>query len=824
MTNNDNVMKKIIFSALAVCALICGCQKNDLSKTSEENDKLYVTIEDVASTKTLLDEDNNVRWSEGDQIAAFLKTSSRSKYQVSSSGVGNASASFECISGTSGSATGKYVHNIAYYPYSDAVDIDKLGDNYLLDVSLPVEQRYVPDSFGPGSFPMVAVSEDNHLSFNNVCGGIKLLMTGTKRVVSIKLEGKNKEKLSGPAIVVAYSDGTKPAITMTLGASTSVTLNCGHDGVQLNENEATEFIMALPPVVFSKGFTVSVCTMDGMVYTADTDKANTVLRSSLLVMTGFNLDEKPEVAGTDWINNTIIEDGNDLVGLVSDSVTGEGIPDVAVSDGYSVVRTDANGVYQFKSNQKARNVFISVPAEFEVPLSDKNTPLFYKSVLIDGTVKRNDFILAPLSSSEENFTFVAIGDPQVKKSSHVTRFSNETINDIKQTLTKHQNVGKYLNAYAVTLGDLVHDKPELWESIVKTMHDVQLGSGEYLPVFQCIGNHDHDASQTSDYDAVGNFIRNCGPTDYSFNRGKVHFVVMDNVVCTDSKGTTWNYKSGFSDEQYEWLRQDIDAVDNKDDKMMIICCHIPFKSEVSFKNHLQEILAMMGEFNEAHFMIGHTHYQQNYIHKDYKTRNGLPIYEHIHGGACGGWWACNLNVDGSPNGYSIYEIEGNHMKNWVAKGTGLQDDCQMRVYDGNQTYTGTKGYIYNWYQDSVGGSAGITYKGRDFLKDCFVVNLWNADDTYWTVEFTYNGKTVPMKRADSSVMDAAAVSFFFNECSKNTTSWTKALDHFWYIESPDGLDPSEVTGWTITATQTIPGSGEVNVYTSNSLQVDYTGF
>ena len=107
MTNNDNVMKKIIFSALAVCALICGCQKNDLSKTSEENDKLYVTIEDVASTKTLLDEDNNVRWSEGDQLAAFLKTSSRSKYQVSSSGVGNASASFECISGTSGSATGK---------------------------------------------------------------------------------------------------------------------------------------------------------------------------------------------------------------------------------------------------------------------------------------------------------------------------------------------------------------------------------------------------------------------------------------------------------------------------------------------------------------------------------------------------------------------------------------------------------------------------------------------------------------------------------------------------------------------------------------------
>lgn len=817
-------MKRIILFVLAVCAVICGCQKNELSKTSEANDMLYGTIEDVASTKTLLDEENNVSWSQGDQIAAFMKTSSRSKYQVSSSSVGKTYASFECIRSASGSATGKYTHNVVYYPYSDAVDVDKLGDNYLLDVILPAEQLYVQDSFGPGAFPMIAASEDNHLAFNNICGGMKLQLKGTQWVASIKLEGKNKEKLSGPAMVVAYADGTKPAITMSLDASTSVTLNCGPEGVRLDENEVTEFIMALPPLVFSKGFTVSVTTIDGNVYTVDTGKANTVLRSSLLVMPEFNLDEKPSIIRTDWINNTKIEEGNDLIGLVSDPVTRTGIPGVAVSDGYSVVKTDANGVYQFKGNQKARTVFISVPAEYEVPLSDKNTPLFYRSVSVDGGVKRNDFNLTPLSGSEENFTFVAIGDPQVKKSSHVTRYSQETITDIKQTLTERQNAGRYMNAYAVTLGDIVHDKPNLWESVVKTMQNVQLGSGEYLPIFQCIGNHDHDAAEPSDYDAVGNFIRNCGPTDYSFNRGKVHFVVMDNVVCTDSKGTTWNYKSGFSDEQYEWLRQDIDAVDNKDDKMIIICCHIPFKSEVDYKNHLKEILAMMGEFNEAHFMIGHTHYQQNYIHKDYKTRNGLPVYEHIHGGACGAWWACNLNVDGSPNGYSIYEIEGNHMKNWVAKGTGLQDDCQMRVYDGNQTYTGTKGYIYNWYQDSVGGSDGIAYKGRAFLKDCFVVNLWNADDTYWTVEFTYNGKTVPMKRADSSVMDAAAVSFFFNECSKNTTSWTKALDHFWYIESPDGLDPSEVTGWTITATQTIPGSGEVNVYTSNALQVDYTGF
>ena len=75
-----------------------------------------------------------------------------------------------------------------------------------------------------------------------------------------------------------------------------------------------------------------------------------------------------------------------------------------------------------------------------------------------------------------------------------------------------------------------------------------------------------------------------------------------------------------------------------------------------------------------------------------------------------------------------------------------------------------------------------------------------------------------------AVMDAAAVSFFFNEKSKNTTSWTKALYHYWYIPAPEGKDPSEITGWNVKATQTIPGSGVKNVYTCGSLQTDYTGF
>ena len=276
------------------------------------------------------------------------------------------------------------------------------------------------------------------------------------------------------------------------------------------------------------------------------------------------------------INGTSIEEGNNLVGLVSDSSTGKGIEGVAVSDGYSVVKTDKNGVYQFESNRYARYVFISIPSEYKVPMDKNMKPAFYKNGISRNTTNRNDFILDPLTENEDNFTLIAIGDPQVKTSAHISRYKNETIADIRSTLNVNQAKGRYTKAYAVTLGDIVHDTPNLWDAMVETMQNVKIGS-DYLPVFQCIGNHDHNAKASSDLSATTEYVDHYGPTDYSFNRGKVHVVVMDNIVCTTTNGSTWTYDAGFSKSQYNWLKADLDAVRNKADMMVILCCHIPFR-------------------------------------------------------------------------------------------------------------------------------------------------------------------------------------------------------------------------------------------------------
>ena len=299
--NHQSIMKKS-FIYIAALSLIAACNKVESPAPSQNSDLITAQIEQEAAAKTYMDANNNIRWSSGDRIVGFMKSSLGLKYQILSSSVGKTSASFENISGSNGNinAGTEWDHNVVYYPYSDVVEAEKSGSNYSLSVILPTEQKCASESFGNGAMAMVAVSESNNITFRNVLGGMKLQLKGTQKVTSIKLEGKNSEKLSGAATVTAYTDETKPAITMASGASTSVTLNCG-SGVQLSESSATEFIIALPPMLFTKGFKVTVADADSKTYTVETDKANTVLRSSLLVMPAFKLGNNPldEESGDD---------------------------------------------------------------------------------------------------------------------------------------------------------------------------------------------------------------------------------------------------------------------------------------------------------------------------------------------------------------------------------------------------------------------------------------------------------------------------------------------------------------------------------------------
>lgn len=298
-------MKKIIFALTMVAALMIGCQKPELNDTNEITNEVTeeitkyfsAAVEDFGpQTRTAMDYNKSVVWSSGDQVAIFLGRPVADLFLLDDNYAGKTNGSFGWV-GEDGSVdenaapSEKFPCNIAYYPYSEGLTVstETDGSNKTIynieNVFLPQVQTFSYDSFGNGAFPMVAVTEtvgDHNLKFKNVMGAIQFEFYGNQIIQSISLKGNNGELLAGEATVTATEDNLAPTIQMSPEALTEVTLDCS--GIHLNISSTTKFIFALPPVRFTKGFTVTLQYANGNEYTISTDEENEIRRSTLCVM------------------------------------------------------------------------------------------------------------------------------------------------------------------------------------------------------------------------------------------------------------------------------------------------------------------------------------------------------------------------------------------------------------------------------------------------------------------------------------------------------------------------------------------------------------
>lgn len=538
------------------------------------------------------------------------------------------------------------------------------------------------------------------------------------------------------------------------------------------------------------------------------------------------------LTGTE-INGTKLATGIDLAGVITDASTGKGIAGVAVTDGYQYVKTDANGVYQMKRNSKTRKVYYTIPAAYQVPLDNSDhLPLFFSpGFMSKGMSYRCDFTLNKLSAPETDFTLIAIGDPQCQDVKESMRFLGETIPDMKRTM----NGGNYPSVYAITLGDITFDSFYMFDPMVRCMRNVMLNDA-YLPFFNCMGNHDHNSlvkatgnQVQDDYSASEEYVKHFGPSDYSFDRGNAHIIVMDNVAVTSITSSsspnslTWSYTNKLLPEQLEWLKQDIAMVENPESKLVIFCAHQPVRNHAS--STYKDLMGYLSKFAEAHIFIGHTHYQQNYIH----NVNGKEIYEHIHGAACGAWWTANSSVTGSPNGYSVYNVRGNKIKDWFLKGTDRDEKYQMRIYDGDQEYgsetrPNSPKIKVKWSTPEL--SVGkFVVKGNAIFKNAFVAEVFDDDGTYWTVEFWQNGQKVGdfVRVADGGICNVPICAFWYNDKNKSTDTWcNRTASHYWYYKPASGK-PAEEKNWEVRAVRKYPNGGSAT-YKTSKLTTDYSEY
>ena len=515
------------------------------------------------------------------------------------------------------------------------------------------------------------------------------------------------------------------------------------------------------------------------------------------------------------------ENGTTIYGIIA--CEGKGLKDVVVSDGVEVVLTNSDGVYQIKSEKRYGYVFISIPSGYEVP-SKGVLPQFY-AYLSDkaSQPERKDFSLVK-AGDQTKYKMFFFGDMHLANRTNDKAQFRVFTNDLNNYMQNHS--GEKL--YGMTLGDMTWDL--YWYdrhySFAEYLEEIN-SDVKGLQIFHTMGNHDNDymiAKPDADFRAASEYVKYIGPTFYSFNIGKIHYVVVDDIDCSDYDGTTSrDYVTRLTSEQMDWLEKDLKYVGKS--TPLIITTHAPifypsgvntFKIDHNTNGDSNRLFSIVKDYT-VHFVTGHTHLIFNANPKETSVFGLTDCYEHNAGSICGSWWwsgnltpGVYVGQDGSPAGYSIWDINGTDI-NWKFKATAWDEDYQFRTYDLNQVYFTYEKDVPKMPTDNV----ELTDKGFGKYVKAYpensnnevLINVWNWNSK-WTLSVTdEKGKDLNWTRTSAyDPLHIAALSAKrFNKADlKEAPSFTTRLwHHFFKVTAPDAD-----TDLTITVTDEFG-----NVYT-----------
>ena len=219
-------------------------------------------------------------------------------------------------------------------------------------------------------------------------------------------------------------------------------------------------------------------------------------------------------------------------GIIKDAGTDKGIAGVVVSDGYTCSKTNSRGEYTLEANVLARTINVSIPSTHKIPIGPDGRPAYKRSRPFGQKRTDRGFFTDAKKQSEQPLLIIAVADAHIQNESHVEMFRTTGIEDIKGTITELESSGEAGEIIGITLGDQLWDNMDISASARAQFTSLRTSAGT-MPFFYCIGNHDHQTGcGDSDYLSTESFVRNFGPTDYSFNIGNAHIIVMDDVYNT----------------------------------------------------------------------------------------------------------------------------------------------------------------------------------------------------------------------------------------------------------------------------------------------------
>lgn len=759
---------------------------------------MSLTASIAPSTRATVSKTGYVAWSNGDKIGVYTSAQTIRQFTLREKSGNLATFTAELTSGENPEA-------IAVFPYSAF----KSFDGTLAQVSYPESYTYAQSAM---QAPVAALVSSGTLSFNHLGGLISVNCSDVPAdAASFHLTALGR-RITGSFYFV-------PEEGMSVNAGTA--------------DEGHTVTVSFTPGTAQRCFNIPVPSGTYPSFEAGFyNSAGSLIYSWTLLenVTVAPADMYLRTPSFDYINGTAISAESTRVGLITDANTGEGIPGIPVTDGYTYTYTDGNGVYQFVANADARCVYPSVPSAYEIPLASDGEPAFWKT----GSY-RNDWTLTPRTASWTDFSVIAFSDVHFwnkgdKQSEEVQRFRERTLPDINNYIATLGNKLIILNT-----GDVVTNVPKKLADSRAEFAKIKKG-GVTVPMFPTIGNHDFNNAYTSTLACSQDWVDVYGPLDYSFNIGNVHFVCLNNLQYAGNSsggyGKSMEYSKGLTDDQWAWLQADLATVTNKAGTMLVLCVHTPIMNTDGA--HHSDIRSVLKTFAESHIISGHSHYT---VHRQFADdKNGLSgrLSEEHNLNPLGGLWRSSIGNDGSPNSFHVFHISGASVSSQVFKAIGSADaSLQMRVYDGAASYHSPVEDSYNGNEDVEG--SGLIYFDWNTLwsqsksegtntSDKLIVRVFDAGSRNLNINVYCNegGVRTPLTPSSKTHRDQCSFSYFWNSGDITLTAnwaqayWQNRVPSWWYCTKPATSD------WKIEVEFVEPSGSRW--YECNTIQTNYIGF
>ena len=413
-------------------------------------------------------------------------------------------------------------------------------------------------------------------------------------------------------------------------------------------------------------FMLSSCRRDYQIFNQTNHHSQIQLLPGEAIAKGFVFHDK---------NNNAIKEKNE-----------KGIPNVLISNGKDLVKTDRQGFYKIKVDQDSI-VFYIKPKNWIGKRNHLNLPQFYYNHKPKGSPKDLDYegvkptgplpenINFPLYPSIEKLTFktVVFGDPQPYSLEDIDFFAEDIVNEVLKE--------KELE-FGITMGDIVGDNLDLFHDLNEVVAKVG------VPWYNVLGNHDINFDVIKDELSDETFERTYGPPTYAFVYGNVHFIILDNVIYPYSKEK--KYIGGLREDYFSFLENYLQTVPKSD--LVVLNMHIPLAQhgDTFREKDQKKLFDLLKDFPNTLSISAHTHTQNNHLFK--KGESGWSAEKPHHhfnvGTSSGSWWRghrTEQNIphsmmrDGTPNGYALINFDkSNYVINW--KAAGKSSDHKMSIH------------------------------------------------------------------------------------------------------------------------------------------------